>query len=78
MRVEILEERLSTKDRTTGRLYVQVRGDIITVPDELGAKWCSLGWAKDVDGNVETGERIVRGARIEPHNVTHVTKVREN
>lgn len=77
MRVEITEKRLSTKDRSTGRLYVQQEGDIITVPDEIGARWCSLGWAKDVDGKVPTGKRRVYRAEVEPRSTTHANTPKE-
>lgn len=69
MRVEITEERLSDTDPVTERHYLQHKGDIITVPASLGEKWCSLGWAKDVDGNVETGERIPGARTLEAHDV---------
>lgn len=71
MRVEITEEKLSTKDRTTGRHYQQVAGDIITVPDDFGKSLCEKGWARDVDGVVQTGERIVRGAIVKPNKAEH-------
>ncbi len=58
MRVEILEERISDTDPATGRHYAQSRGDVVTVPDDVGRRWCAYGWAKDLDGKVETGERI--------------------
>lgn len=34
-------------------------GDVRSVDDALGDYFCRMGWAKDVDGNVPTGERIV-------------------
>jgi hypothetical protein len=68
MRVEVTEDRLSTKDRETGRLYVQEKGDIITVPDALGERWCGLGWAKDVAGKVATGERKPGVVTLDVHN----------
>lgn len=69
MKVEITEVRLS--DAHEERHYLQHEGDRITVPDALGLKWCSLGWAKDVDGNVPTGERKVTGAELKPHGSAH-------
>lgn len=69
MKVEILGDRLSTTDHETGRHYQQVQGDTISVPDALGARWCSLGWAKDVDGNVPTGQREPGMHRIQPHSI---------
>lgn len=50
MRVEALENIRSENFSLT-------KGDIITVPDELGARWCAMGWAKDTSGAVPTGER---------------------
>ena len=69
MRVEITETKLRHHDKETDKHYSQVRGDVITVPDHVGVLWCKYGWAKDVDGNVATGERIP-GARkpLEVHN----------
>jgi hypothetical protein len=58
MKVEILEKRL-TSDGFVGEL-----GDRLTVPDEVGAKWCALGWATDLAGQVPTGERRVIDARL--------------
>lgn len=52
MKVEILEE---TGIREAGILYPH--GDQVTMPNEVGERWCAAGWAKDLDGNVETGER---------------------
>lgn len=71
MRVEVTEKRLSDQDPDTERVYVQSEGDVITVPDNLGKKWCGLGWAKDVDGKVPTGERVVRGASVQPKSTKH-------
>lgn len=65
MRIEITEKKLKDSG------YDLVEGDTITVPDEVGAKWCGLGWARDTEGNVETGERVVRGAKLEVDNVKH-------
>lgn len=74
MKVEILEKRLSDQDPETGRLYVQEQGDVITVPDAIGAAWCGRGWAKDTDGKVATGERQVQGAQVRPAKAKHVSK----
>lgn len=64
MRVEITEPVL----RDAG--YNLAAGDIITVPDELGATWCGHGWAKDTAGVVPTGERIVTGAHLKVDKIT--------
>ena len=57
MRVEILEARLSDTDPDTGRHYLHEAGDLITVPEPCGARWCAYGWARDVSGTVPTGVR---------------------
>ena len=60
MKVEVTEKKL----RDAG--FNLAEGDTITVPDEIGKAWCRRGWAKDVDGKVPTGPRIVRGAVVQP------------
>ncbi len=62
MRVEITEAKLSDSDTETGSHYVLGKGDLVTVSEATGARWCSYGWAKDIAGKVKTGERI-EGAR---------------
>lgn len=58
MRVEITELRLKDTDPDTGQQYDLQKGDILPVPDSCGFRWCTYGWAKDVDGVIATGERI--------------------
>jgi len=77
MKIEILEERLRGLDRVTGQHYDVERGDRITVSDECGAAWCAHGWAKDLAGEVETGELIVRGARLNPDPIGSSTTTEE-
>lgn len=60
MRVEVLEEKL----RSDG--FNLVKGDTVTVPDEVGTAWCGHGWARDTEGKVETGERVVIGHTLQP------------
>lgn len=52
MKVKILED---GGIRHAGQHFES--GDEVTVPDEVGAAWCGVGWAEDLAGNVETGER---------------------
>lgn len=75
MRVEILEERLSSED-SAGRHHLLGKGDIVTVPDDTGADWCAHGWAKDVAGKVATGERRVDVVAVNPKKATHASKAR--
>lgn len=44
--------------------YVLEAEDVKTVPDEVGARWCEAGWARDLAGTVPTGERKVLDARV--------------
>jgi hypothetical protein len=71
MRVEITERKL----KDCG--YNLVDGDILTVPDEVGAAWCGHGWAKDVDGMMPTGQRIVHGATLQPAKARHAVTAKE-
>lgn len=50
MRVEALENIKSEN-------FILTQGDTVTVPDELGVRWCAMGWAKDTSGTIPTGER---------------------
>ncbi len=68
MKVEILEQRLSS-DGFVGEL-----GDRFTVPDEVGAAWCRHGWAKDLSGEVATGERKVINAKLDVDNISQSAK----
>lgn len=63
MKVEILENRLSS-DGFVGEL-----GDRFTVPDDVGSMWCAAGWAKDLSGQVATGERVVINASLNVQNI---------
>jgi hypothetical protein len=62
MRVEITEERLKDAGYQLGK------GDIITVADETGRKWCENGWAKDADGIVPSAERVPGVRMLEVQN----------
>lgn len=58
MRVEALESIKSDG-------YVLDAGDVKqNVPDEVGAVWVRAGWAKDLDGGIETGERVALNAKL--------------
>ena len=64
MRVAVTEKSL----RDAG--YNLTEGDTITVPDEVGKVWCKHGWAKDTEGKVPTGKRIVRGEQLDVQSGT--------
>ncbi len=52
MKVKILEE---TGIKHAGVSYQH--DDEVTVDDHVGAMFCANGWAEDLAGEVETGER---------------------
>lgn len=55
--------------------YVLDAGDVKqNVPDEIATGWVKAGWAKDVDGTVETGERQVLNAKLSVDSVKLVVK----
>lgn len=70
MKVEVTEKALKSDG------YNLVEGDTLTVPDEVGARWCGYGWAKDVDGKVETGERKPGAQRLSVDNMKVTAKRR--
>ena len=65
MKIEILENRLSS-DGFHGE-----PGDRFTVPDDVGARWCNLGWVKDLSGAVPTGERKIINASLNVQDVCY-------
>jgi len=71
MQVEILEERLSSDG------FAGCMGDRFTVPDDVGAAWCSRGWAKDLAGVVKTGERKTHNVNINPKKLTQKQNAQE-
>lgn len=45
--------------------YVLDAGDIkANIPDAIGRHWCALGWAKDCEGQIATGERVILNANL--------------
>ncbi len=69
MQVKILEERISSDG------YKFMKGDIVTLEHEIGARWCSNGWAEDMSGAVKTGMRNVNPVSVNPKTVTNQNKV---
>ena len=78
MKVEILEERLKAKDRETGQHYTLEKGDRVTVSDECGHSWCAAGWAKDLSGDVPTGERKPGARRLDVQSTRHASVTTTN
>jgi hypothetical protein len=69
MKIEALE------DIRSGN-YLLTAGDIITVPDEEGAHWCEMGWAKDTSGDVPTGERSIHPRTVSLGGAAHAATTR--
>ena len=67
MKIEVLEDLKSDG-------YVMTAGDIVTVPDATGAFWCAAGWARDVAGEIPTGERKVLNAKLAIDSVKTIVK----
>ena len=63
MKIEALTTFLDGRDRFE-------LGDIRTVSDEDGARFCAAGWAKDVSGQTATGEAATGEADLAIHNST--------
>lgn len=83
MKIEILEE---TGIKTSEYGHMK-HGEIRVVEDGDGEFYCANGWAKDVDGQVETGKRgkldrvdpkkwaadkkAEKADKVQPQNVVH-------
>lgn len=68
MKIELLEKVMHERD-------VFEAGDVRTVDDVIGKYFVEMGWAKDVDGNIPTGERNTTEIRLAPDSAVHATKV---
>lgn len=64
MKIELLEKVLHGRDKFEA-------GDVRTVDDDLGAYFCAAGWAKDLDGNVETVPHQKNHKVLVPDSVAH-------
>lgn len=64
MKIEALERFL---DGTN----VYEKGDVRTVSDEDGAYFVGNGWAEDVEGKVDTGERDISNVKLDLRTATH-------
>jgi hypothetical protein len=69
MRIEALE------NFKTGDLRVTA-GDVITVDDQIGRHVCAHGWAKDVAGEVPTGQRIPGVSTLSLQDGVHTSEVK--
>lgn len=73
MRIEAIDPIRATDDpregETVGRDIIMEPGDIKTVGDNFGNLACASGWAKDVEGNVPTGEKSRDPVTVTPENL---------
>lgn len=73
MRIEAIDPIRATDDplegEERGRDIIMEPGDIKTVGDNFGALACRMGWARDVDGQVETGEKSREPVTVTPQNL---------
>jgi len=67
MRIEAIDK-IRAKDDDGRDLHMEP-GDIRTVGDNFGALACRMGWAKDVEGKVETGQKSRDPVTVLPQNV---------
>lgn len=57
MKINVLEKIMHGRD-------VFEAGETRVVTDEIGTYFCSMGWAEDVDGKVETGTRDIHRSHV--------------
>lgn len=66
MRIEAIHKITATDD--DGSPIGMAPGDIKTVGENFGKLACTMGWARDVEGNVPTGEPSTRRVLVTPQN----------
>lgn len=74
MRIEAITRIRDTDD--DGSPVRMEPGDTLTVGDAFGAYACGLGWARDTEGKVETGERRTHPVKVKPRNVVSEQKAK--
>lgn len=74
MRIEAID-RIRALDDDRRDLHMEP-GDVKTVGDNFGKLACSMGWAKDVDGIVPTGEKSNRAVQVTPDNLVIKPKLK--
>lgn len=67
MRIEAIDPIRDTDDDGTD--IRMETGDIKTVGPKLGRLACSMGWARDVDGNVPTGQKRTGPVTVTPEKL---------
>ena len=64
MKIEILEE---SGIRHDGHVYKYA--ETRAVENHVGAYFCAMGWAKDLDGTVPTGDRDTSAKQLNVDNL---------
>jgi hypothetical protein len=62
--IQMLEE----VKHTSGRYY---RDEKRYVPPEIAQQFCANGWAKDLDGELQTQPRSTQGKTLAVNNASH-------
>jgi hypothetical protein len=65
MKIECLTTFKDTDNGTPATFHL---GDVLTVSDEDGARFCAAGWAKDTSGQVPTAEPTGGASKLDIHN----------
>lgn len=68
MKIEMLEDVLHGREQFS-------EGEVRLVDEDVGQYFCSNGWANDLEGKVETGERRTDHATLTPDSVAQKMNV---
>lgn len=74
MRIEAIDRIRATDD--DGSAISMESNDVKTVGPNFGALACRMGWAKDVDGNIPTGEKSRDPVVVTAQNVVVEPRVK--
>jgi len=74
MKIEAIDRIRATDD--DGRDLHMEPGDVRTVGPNFGKLACNMGWAKDIDGAVPTGEKSNRSVTVTPNNLVQRPKIK--
>lgn len=69
MKVEIVANKLSETDPSSGQHYLLAKGDVATVSDAFGRHLCDRGWAKDASGEYKSAPFTPGAVRVKPDNL---------
>lgn len=75
MRIEAIDPIRGTDDDGKTPIIMEI-GDVKKVGDNFGALACRMGWARDVDGKVETGAKSRDAVTVTPNNLIQEPRVK--